>query len=255
MQSRLARLICEPSGVEEALAGDGDAAGSALGALVRGDCGVSALARLSVYSNAYFARLHDALREDYPALARVLGAGAFHDLVKTYLMMEPPTRPSIRHAGARLVAHLETEPFAEIFARVCPFAPDLARLEWALVEAFFAADSVVLRREDLAELAPEEWPELQFAPSPALRLLSLSWPVQRVWREESDPPVIERAPTHLRVFRVGEQAQCREISAVELRALRALAAGETFGTVCEKLEPATAAGFVAGWLADGLLVR
>ena len=68
--------------------------------------------RLAVYANAYFARIHDCLRDDFGALARALGPAAFHDLVKTYLMMHAPTRPSLRHAGAHLAEHLSTEPFA-----------------------------------------------------------------------------------------------------------------------------------------------
>ena len=81
-----------------------------------------------MYANAYFARLHACLRDDFPALARALGPAAFHDLVKTCLMMHPPTRPSLRHAGAHVAEHFATK-LAAIFARNRPYAADLARLE------------------------------------------------------------------------------------------------------------------------------
>jgi putative DNA-binding protein len=154
VQRALRRWITEPDGVAAALAADGDPDGRALRALVRGDSGPPALERVQVYANAFFARLRDCLASDFPALARALGPDAFHDLVKTYLMMHPPTQRSLRHAGAQLANHLRTEPFAEIFGRRCPYAADLARLEWALAEAHGAADATPLSREALAALPP-----------------------------------------------------------------------------------------------------
>src|SRR4029453_3454547 len=151
-----------------------------LDALLRGDRGLAPVDRLSVYANAYFGRLCDSLRDDFPALARALGTAAFHDLVKTYLMMHPPTRPSLRHAGAHLVDHLATEPFAEIFTRRVPYVADLGQFEWAMAEAFYAADSPILVREELAAVAPDGWGELRFETTPSLQLLSCAWPVQVV---------------------------------------------------------------------------
>src|SRR4029453_357383 len=141
-------------------------------ALLRGDRGLAPVDRLSVYANAYFGRLCDSLRDDFPALARALGTAAFHDLIKTYLMMHPPTRPSLRHAGAHLAEHLATEPFAAIFTRSCPYAADLARFEWAMTEAFYAEDASVLAREQLTAVAPEEWGNLRFEVSRSLQLLT-----------------------------------------------------------------------------------
>lgn len=119
-QHWLRRLITEPDGVEAGLATVGDPEGAQLATIVRGDRGLAPVDRLAVYANAYFTRIHDCLREDFGALARALGPAGFHDLVKTYLMMHPPARPSLRHAGAHLAEHLATEPFAQIFARRCP---------------------------------------------------------------------------------------------------------------------------------------
>ena len=224
---------------------------------------------MSVYAHAYFVRLHDALREDFAALARALGADAFHDLVKTYLMAHPPTRPSLGHAGARLADHLATPPFAEIFARRCPYAVDLARLEWAIAEAFTAPDAPSLARERLAAVPPDAWATLRFAVSPSLVLLDCAWPVQRV-RESfeaedaasgSEAPALSAEPTTLRIWRCDERVRYAAIPALERAALAGVRAGDSFAALCERVSAvvgeedaaAHAAGLLATWISDGLL--
>ncbi len=272
IQHQLWRLITEPSGVEAALAAEGDADGAELAALLRGDRGLPPVDRLAVYANAHFVRLHDCLRDDFGALARALGPAAFHDLVKTYLMMHPPTQPSLRHAGAHLAEHLSTEPFEEIFSRRCPYAADLARLEWAMTEAFYAADSPVLAREDLGAEAPGGWSGLRFEPVPSLQLLACAWPVHSVRarfdREDAEaacdeaPPLVVE-PTYLRVWRLDERVRYRAIPALELEALGAARAGEPFAAICDRLDSAVgeaaaaqqAAALLSSWVSDGVLAR
>jgi hypothetical protein len=266
LQHRLSQLISEPSGVEAALTDAGE-----LTALVRGD-GVPPVERVAVYANAYFARLHDCLREDFGALALALGADAFHDLVKTYLMAHPPARPSLRHAGAQLAAHLAVAPFAEIFARRCAYASDLARLEWAIAEAFTALDAPVLARKDLAAVAPDAWADLGFETVPSLQILTCAWPVQSarerfeaqddgaIW---SEAPALAPEPTAIRVWRRDERVRYARISALEREALGGIQSGESFSALCERVSAtvgeaeaaAQAAAFVSSWIADGLLAR
>jgi len=252
-----------------ALAVEGDA-DRALTVLLRGDRGLRPADRLAVYANAYFVRIHDCLREDFGALARALGATAFHDLVKTYVMMHPPTRASLRHAGRHLAEHLTIEPFAAIFTRRCPYAADLARLEWAMAEAFYAEDARVLAREDLAAVAPDAWRDLRFQTTPSFRLLACGWPVhgvrERFEREDveaawKEAPPLAAEPTHLRVWRLDERVRYRAIPRLESEALGAVTAGESFAAICERMAEAVgqaeaaprAAGLLSSWVTDGLL--
>jgi hypothetical protein len=270
LQRRLWRLITEPEGIAAALAAEKDLPREGLSGLLRGDLGLAPEERLAVYSSAYFNRIHECLRGDFGALARALGPAAFQDLVKTYLMAHPPSHPSLRYAGKDLAGFLETQPFAGIFSRRCAYCADLARLEWALCDAFDAKDAPVLAREELAAIEPEAWAGLRFKTSPSLAVLSLRWPVQAVRerfdRESEDatwdaPPALEPAETHLRVWRREEVVYSSAISRLEAEVLRGLERGEKFVALCERVAEevgdaraaAQAAAFLEAWVSAGLL--
>jgi len=268
LQRRLWRLISEPEGVAAALAAEKEAEVS-LSRLLRSDRGLAPEDRLGVYANAYFLRIQDCLRGDFGALARALGPAAFHDLVKTYLMTHPPSHSSLRYAGRLLASFLETEPFAAIFSRHCTYCADLARLEWALCDAFDARDAPVLKREELSAIAPEAWGSLRFNTSPSLAVLTLGFPVHTI-RERFDheneegtwdpPPVLEPAQTHVLVWRREEAVYYRAVPALEAELLQTLQRGEDFGPLCERVarEAGAAAAahttrFLEAWVSAGLL--
>jgi hypothetical protein len=267
LQQRLSRLIRAPSGAGAALAAEGDASGAGLATWLVGDARASAQARLEIYANAYFERLLGALGEDYPALAARLGEAAFHDLVTAYLVAFPPSRPSLRDAGASVPAFLAgTSPEAAWFRVRWPFAADLAALEWALVDAFDAPDAAPLEREALAALAPEDWTALPLRLHPAAALLELAWPVHRL-RKAHDageaPPGDALAPesTHICVSRRGERVRFRRAEPGEAALLAELRGGTSFGALCGRIAAEVgegeaarrAAGLLAGWVGAGLV--
>jgi hypothetical protein len=268
LQQRLSLLVRAPSGALAALAAEGDAKGESLAAWLVGDARASAGERLEVYANAYFARLHGALREDHPALAAALGADAFHDLATAYLVAFPPSRPSLRDAGANLRAFLAGACAEAAWIRVrWPFAADLAAFEWALVEAFDAPDAPALSRAHLAALGAEEWETLPLRLHPAAALLELGWPVQRL-REAEDageaPPAsaLSPEPTRICVSRRGERVRFRAAPPAEAELLADVAKGTRFGDVCARLAASLgeaaaareAARLLACWLDDGLIL-
>jgi hypothetical protein len=256
-QRRLRALITAASGSVEAREAD---------ALLRGDPPPPAGVRLDVYAHAWFARIHGVLASDFGALAQVLGEEDFRALARAYLTAHPPQRPSLRDAGAELADFLAAAPAAAGWRERHPFAPDLARLEWALVEAFDAADAPVLPREALAALPPGRWPELRLVFQPALRRLALGFPVQRL-RSEHDagaaelPGTLAPQPTQLCVWRRDERVFHRALDPPEAAALELACHGASFGQLCETLAarlgeaeaPPRAAALLARWQQDGWL--
>jgi len=258
-QRALRALITAPSGA-------GAEGTQRAEALLRGDARRPIEARLAVYTYAWLARLKSALADDFPALAQALGEPAWGALVRAYLQARPPSRPSLRDAGASLPEFLAADPAAAEARRRAPFAPDLARFEWALVEAFDAADAPALARDALAGVAPERWAELRFAFPPALALLALAWPAERLRAAHDrgeEPPALpsEPEPTQVCVWRADERVFYRALDPLEAEALARARGGASFGELCEALAdrigeaeaPAHAAALLARWQSDGWL--
>ncbi len=130
--------------------------------------------RLEIYNRQYWFRVIAAVSEDFPALQVVLGQEKFDSLVLGYLRENPSTSFSLRNLGARLPAWLASYP--ELAGPQHALAVDVARLEWAYIEAFDGASLAPLSWEDFAGLGTDSTLRLQ----PHLQLLDLQYPVDEV---------------------------------------------------------------------------
>jgi hypothetical protein len=227
----------------------------ALLTVVTGGGGLDAAARVGIYAEMYRARLVDVLREDYPRVLACVGDEAFDALVCRYLVRHPSTHPSVRHAGGRFPDFLASERAA------APFLADLARLEWARVEVFDAADAEPLRLSDVQALPPAAWSALRLQTIPACLLIDCAWPAHAAWETGKAPAA--PAATAIRVWREEWSVSHAAVGARERWALAMLQRGETFGALCAALadgqddEAATreAGGLLLRWLEDGVLAR
>jgi hypothetical protein len=133
---------------------------------------LSSFERLEIYNRQYWFRLRDCFYDDYPGLRAVLGDRRFARLAEAYLTRHPSESFSLRNLGRRLVEFLEAEPrWGAPHGRL---ALDMARLEWAQIEAFDNEAKPPLTKEALSEIAPARTP-LQLQPH--LTLLELNHPV------------------------------------------------------------------------------
>jgi hypothetical protein len=125
--------------------------------------------RLEIYNRQYWYRVLDALAEDFPALRAVVGGRAFHQLSIDYLTVHPSTSFSLRNLGWKLVEWLAAH--AQHTGRRHRLALDVARIEWAFIEAFDNAERTPLTLDKIATLDGNSQLGLQ----PHLRLLSLDY--------------------------------------------------------------------------------
>jgi hypothetical protein len=228
--------------------------------LANGDARLAVIARLDIYANMYFYRIRDCLKDDFAAVCAVVEEDNFHNLITDYLIAHPPTHFSLRYAGQHLPAFLE----GHALSTQWPYVPDLARLEWAVLEAFDAADAPALESAALASVAQEHWPGLRFQLTPSLQLLSLNWSVHEVWRQAQDgEPLSEPRDeeTALRVWRQDLRVFHRPMDVTERAALTSLAAGACFADICERIVASDgevrsaerAVSLLGEWLTDGVL--
>ena len=215
---------------------------------------LDARARLSVYADAYFWRLRDALAENFPRLAAILGPDRFEDLARTYLTNHPSEDPSVRNVGGQLAAMIVGR------RDLPPWLADLARLEWTRLEVFDAPDAGVLVADDLRAVPPDSWPGLRFTPVPSLALLRADRPVHEAWTS-LDAPDLQRHPTVLRVWRARDgRVFHAPMDPRAADALSRLIEGQSFAEICAAFAdlPPHEAGreaiaLLARWLEDGII--
>jgi hypothetical protein len=210
---------------------------SARDLVVRGE--VDELARLHVYEHAYLARIAGVLAHDYPKLSALVDLRA---LTPSFLQAHPPRDPSLREVGAPLPSFLREAHLA-----------DLARLERARTEVFDGPDAVPLTRGDLAALDPAEFPSLSLRFVPSSRVATLTTNADDLWDAlelSATPPAAVVAQRMVLVWRREHVVIHRTLDADEAQAAAALAAGTTFGEVCELLgaEAERALELLVRWL-------
>ncbi len=215
---------------------------------------------LEVYVNAYWSRLREALADNYPVLYRALGDDAFRELAAAYLNAHPSRFRSIRWFGDRLAEFIGDNPGSVPH----PALLDIARLDWAMRGAFDAADATPLRFEDLAGIAPEQWPELRFTLCPSFRMLALEWGIEALWHalnadENAETEEPQRHVHAMIVWCAGLEIRWRTAAEDEATALRTLAEGGSFADVCAAVEArngcdaAWVASLLGQWIGEGLL--
>lgn len=162
---------------------------------------LSAIDRVQIYADGYFARLVECLTDDYPALSYALGEEEYSSLARAYIESYPSRSRSLNAYGAQMAAFCRARP--EAWAS---FAADLARLEWALVEVVHEPASEGLAPDALATIPAVRWQTARLLPSRGLRLLSFDYPVNdffQAFRDERAPEMPGRAPTATVVYRQG----------------------------------------------------
>jgi hypothetical protein len=132
---------------------------------------LSSFERLEIYNRQYWFRLISAVSEDFPTLQALLGPGRFDPLILAYLHENPSMSWTLRNLGAKLPSFLESHP--EFAGRRSRLAIDVARLEWAYVDAFDRKHLTPLTAEQAQAIGPDSKLSLQ----PHLQLLALSYPV------------------------------------------------------------------------------
>ncbi len=220
--------------------------------------------RLAVYADAYRLRLLEVLADDYPGLKGMVGDEAFEVLGSAYIAAHPSSHPSVRWFGRHMTRFLGEAPGY----RERPALAEMAAFEWTQGEVMDAADSNLADVETLAALAPESWPGMRIGFQNALRRLDLAWNVPAVWKAvigQSAPPRLEdsRTPLPWLFWRRGLEVHWRSLDDDERFAIDAAREGSGFGAICEGLlertgdgeVPLRAAGFLKGWLNDGLVAR
>ena len=224
-----------------AQAADGRAMNEVAASFIAPNSRLNAFERLEIYNRQYWFRVLNALAEDFAALRAVVGSRRFHALSEAYLADHPSRSFSLRNLGSRLVEWLRVHP--EYAGRRHSLAVDVARIEWAFVEAFDGAEHAPLTLEQIATLDGHSRLALQ----PHLQLLELEYAADELVislhegdkhqaseaavkdEDEEEPPAqlprLRRRPTWVAAHRMDLAVYYRRLAREEYRTLQAIRAG------------------------------
>jgi len=211
---------------------------------------LTAFDRLELYNRQYWYRLLDALADDFPAVRAVLSPARFESLSIVYLKDHPSRSFSLRNLGSSLVQWMADHP--EFSGRRHRLALDIARLEWAFVEAFDNAENRPLTMEQIRALSGDSKLALQ----PHVRLLALDHPAvdlvlalhRRQKRDSSEAgvrhddsnettspqlPRVSRRPTWVVAHRIDNSVYYRSLLREEFLTLSSLQSGLPLGKALE----------------------
>jgi len=209
--------------------------------------------RLEIYNRQYWYRVKDCFYEDYPGLRAVLGEHRFERLAMAYLAQFPSESFTLRNLGRRLVEFLTANP-----RRTKPLekpALDMARLEWAHIEAFDNEAKPKLTVDSLRNVDPAA---IRLELQPHLTLLRMGYELDEFLiklkhgdglRSEASNAMKARRPgkkgqgrhrlrrktIFLAVHRHNNTVYYKRLEPGQFRLLTAFQAGTTIGEACEAL--------------------
>lgn len=241
-----------------------DVAGASFKKQIVNDTKVGVDKRLSIYANAYRLRIIEALTSAYPKLKMLVGDDFFDEAARSYIEQFPSTYCNMRWVGGEMAAHLQ-----HILPQH-PVAAELAQFEWALGLAFDAADAPVKTLQDLAIIAPENWPNLIFGLHPSVKICDLQWNIVAIWNaltQENAPPPPTKTNLPCLIWRQDLNAHFQTISHQENKLIKLMALQATFGELCEAADNTRTsdvisdngdamqqvASYMASWLDAGLI--
>jgi hypothetical protein len=254
LQRRMARAVMQPLTSSERMqrrAPDGGPMKRYASRFIKPNDRLTSFERLEIYNRQYWFRVLSALGEDFPGLRAVLGERRFDAMTRAYLIANPSCSFTLRNLGSRMEAWLRQNPnWAGANQKL---ALDIARLEWADIEAFDGKAEPPLRPEDLSGAAGAR---MKLTLQAYVRLLSFRYPVDdlllEVRKEDDDTDFASNAFTERRkrkrvravaklkpaqiflaVHRIDYSVYFRRIEPEEFSILIALRQGKTLAAAVE----------------------
>jgi hypothetical protein len=190
---------------------------------------LTSVERVGVYQGMYLLRMIEALEGDYPAVAHLLGADAFADLVTRYVEVHPSVSYTFNRLGGGLPEFIRQSKGI----RRRWFAAELARLELAVTEVFDAPQSPSWPAEEIERMPEPAWETAVLEPIAAFRVAEFAYPVnaylQSVKDDNHDHPELRREPSWVAVYRKNYEVWRLDLSKPAYGFLRALSKGRPFG--------------------------
>lgn len=215
--------------------------------------------RFGVYRNNVVVSLVDALADTFDVTRQLVGDAFFRAMAACHVRAHPPSSPVLAYYGAAFPDFIAA--FAP--ARSVPYLADVARLEYARVVAFHAADGPGRPGAGrLAALAdPARVARCRLRTAPALQPVISPHPIVSIWAAHQGDGSLETVPAGRAeaalVWREQFEVVVLPIAPAAARFVVTLVAGATIGEALESV-PADAdvdaADILGALIRHGMLV-
>jgi hypothetical protein len=138
--------------------------------------------RLGIYRGNAKANTAKAIAAAYPVIEKIVGAEFFSGLASEYQSRFASVSGDLNEYGEAFAAVLAD--FAP--AREIPYLADVARLEWRVHRAHYAAEPEPFDPARLASVPPEHQLHLRPQLHPACHVLQSAYPIARIWEVHQD---------------------------------------------------------------------
>ncbi len=196
--------------------------------------------RLAVYAHAYWARLLECLREEFPVLRATVGDEAFDGLAVGYLIAHPSTSYTLGRLSERFPEYLRSTTTGDATDVFLELVADLACLERAVNDVFDVPGGETLGYlavEQLDRVVPEDRGALQLRLLPTVRLLAFRTNVNDFFtgmRTAAETlPKPELCLTFVALTRRDYVVRRLSLTAIQFKLLTAIAAGQTLNDALE----------------------
>lgn len=191
--------------------------------------------RLKVYRNNIIGSLTDVMVASFPAIEALVGKEFMEGMARSFILAHPPTQGCLNNFGPGFAEFIEGfEP-----AKGLAYLPDIARLEIALNEAYYAADDMPLTGEALANIVPEDLGDLKLLTRANVKLLHSPYPISEI-RDfalsdgKGEAVDIDKGAAFLMVYRPKLDTEIIILDGDEFAMLEALSNGMALGVAVEE---------------------
>jgi len=140
--------------------------------------GFSPERRFAVYRNNVCVGLIDALAERFPVCRQLVGDEFFRAMARRYMREVLPRTPMLFEYGDRFATFVASfEP-----ARELPYLSDIARLEYAIGQAYHAENAAPLPMDVIRTLPLDRLEEATATLHPSTHVVASKYPIVSIWR-------------------------------------------------------------------------
>lgn len=194
--------------------------------------------RMKVYRNNVIRGLSDAVTAAYPVTEKLTGKNFMKAATRAYVIRNFPEQGNLNLYGATFPDFLaQYEPAQHI-----PYLPDVARMEWAWEESYYAPDDTPLAPEVLQKLETDTLPLIKLSFRASVRFVESSYPLDEIYdichAAENDPSEdminISQRGAKMLVFRHDYTVEARRLDEAEYSFLTTLYDGTPIIGAAEK---------------------